>query len=160
MVTGKSGNGQESFNGRPFLLWFFFRQCWLIRYMDEAGRYVDFHGFRKTLGTNAQRAGIDQRTAMELMRLSSPKLLNDVYTDVSLLPTVEAIAKLNGYDQYTKKRDKILVQTNSDQSVPVPQMDLSEKAQPFQHEGSSPLESNPVTISQKTENGSGGRART
>ncbi len=131
-----------------------------IRYVDEAGRYADFHGFRKTLGTNLQLAGINQRTAMDQMRLSCPRLLDHVYTDAGLLQTAEAVAKLDGFTECTKKCDKTLVQTSSDQSVPVPEMDLSEMTQPFHAQGSSPLESNPVPISQEKGNGSEGRART
>ena len=93
-------------------------------------------------------------------RTVSPKLLDDVYTDTNLLPPAEAVAKLNGYGEYTKKCDKNLVQTSSDQSVPVPEMDLSDKTQPFKHEGSSPLESNPVPISQEVEESCRARTRT
>jgi integrase len=131
-----------------------------IRYVDDLGRYADFHSFRKSHGTHLYLAGVSQRTATEQMRLSSPKLLDDVYTDTNLLPTAEAVAKLNGYGEYTKKCDKILVQTNSDQSVPVLEMDLSDKTQPFKHEGSSPLESNPVPISQEVEESCRARTRT
>jgi len=131
-----------------------------VPYVDENGRYADFHSFRKTHGTNLQLAGINQRTAMEQMRLSTPRLLDHVYTDCALLETAQAVAKLDGFVEGTKKRDKNSVQTSSEQSVPVPQMDLSGTTQLFHAEDSSPLESNSVSMSQETEKGSEGRART
>lgn len=131
-----------------------------IPYVDDLGRYADFHSFRKSHGTHLYLAGVSQRTATEQMRLSSPKLLDDVYTDTNLLPTAEAVAKLDGYGEYAKKHDKILVQTSSDQSVPVPEMDLSGPTQPFEHESSSPLESHPVPMSQEMEESCRARTRT
>jgi hypothetical protein len=130
-----------------------------VAYVDATGRYADFHSFRKTHGTNLQLAGIHQRTAMEQMRLSSPRLLDHIYTDSSLLQTAEAVAKLDGFADYTKKCDKDLVKVSPDVSVPVQEMDLLAAAQPFHAEGSSPLESSTVPISQEIESGSGGRAR-
>jgi hypothetical protein len=90
----------------------------------------------------------------------SPKLLDEVYTHVTLLPAAEAVSRLKGYWEHAKKRDKILVQASSDRSVPVPEMDLSESIQPFEHEGSRPLESHPVPMSQEMEESCRARTRT
>ena len=53
-----------------------------IPYKDEMGRRLDFHGgCRQTLCTRLHAAGVPQREAMRRMRVTDPKLLNDVYAD-------------------------------------------------------------------------------
>lgn len=53
-----------------------------IPYLDDMGRQLDFHGgCRQTLCTHMHRQGIPQREAMRRMRVTDPRLLNDVYAD-------------------------------------------------------------------------------
>ena len=66
---------------------------------DAQGRRVDFHALRHTLATNLGRCGVPQRTGMEMMRHSDMRLMNGAYTDVSQLPTVEAMNKLPRWPQ-------------------------------------------------------------
>ena len=65
-----------------------------IQYKDSMGRQADFHALRHTLGTNLQRAGVQPRIAQELMRHSDMRLTQNVYTDITQLPTDEAIESL------------------------------------------------------------------
>jgi integrase len=58
-----------------------------IAFVDDAGRRADFHAMRHTTGTELAKAGITERTAMEFMRHSDPKLTRKIYTDVTQLPT-------------------------------------------------------------------------
>lgn len=62
--------------------------------VDELGRRVDFHAFRKTFITNLQRAGVNRRVAMALARHSDSRLTDGVYTDVDALPFAQALAQL------------------------------------------------------------------
>jgi len=65
-----------------------------IQYKDSQGRQADFHALRHTFGTNLNKAGINARTAMELMRHADMRLTQKTYTDVLQLPTREAIESL------------------------------------------------------------------
>jgi len=65
-----------------------------IQYKNSMGRQADFHALRYKFATNLQRAGVKPRIAMELMRHSNIRLTQNVYTDVSQLPTDEAIESL------------------------------------------------------------------
>ncbi len=68
-----------------------------IPFIDESGRRADFHSLRHTFCTNLQRAGVNQRVLMELMRHSDRRLSDRVYTDAALLGTNEAVQKLAGF---------------------------------------------------------------
>ena len=65
-----------------------------IEYHDDRGNKADFHALRKTYGTLMQLAGVNPRTAQELMRHSDSKLTMQIYTDARLLPKVAAIHSL------------------------------------------------------------------
>lgn len=53
-----------------------------IAYKDDMGRQLDFHGgCRQTLCTRMHTAGVPQREAMRRLRVTDPKLLNDIYAD-------------------------------------------------------------------------------
>jgi len=65
-----------------------------IRYQDEFGRVAHFHGLRMTYATLLAREGIGERVRQELMRHRDPRQTNQTYTDASLLPKAEAVAKL------------------------------------------------------------------
>lgn len=55
---------------------------------------IDFHALRTTLGSFIGRAGIPERTGMELMRVTDPKLLRRTYCDPRILQTAQAAAGL------------------------------------------------------------------
>ena len=65
-----------------------------IAYRDDLGRVVDFHALRYTFATMLARAGIPPRVAMELMRHSDMRLTQSTYTDATLLPLFNEVAKL------------------------------------------------------------------
>ena len=66
-----------------------------IETIDRSGRKLDFHSFRYTFATKLARQGISQRLTQELMRHSDPRLTANLYTDVSHLPTFEAVQNLD-----------------------------------------------------------------
>ena len=74
-----------------------FQEAGISRF-DAAGRKLDFHSFRYTFATKLAKKGISQRLAQELMRHSDPRLTANLYTDVSHLPTFEAIQKLDWHN--------------------------------------------------------------
>ena len=61
---------------------------------DENGRKLDFHALRYTFATKLAKQGVSQRLAQELMRHSDPKLTANIYTDVTHLPTFDAVETL------------------------------------------------------------------
>jgi integrase len=69
-----------------------------IMYLDEQGRRADLHALRVTFGTNLVLSGAHPRVAQELMRHSDIRLTMKIYTDISKLPTREAIASLPCHD--------------------------------------------------------------
>ena len=66
-----------------------------IQPVDDLGRKVDFHALRYTFATRLAQSGVTQRTTQELMRHSDPKLTANIYTDVTLLPTFDAVKGLS-----------------------------------------------------------------
>jgi integrase len=65
-----------------------------IDFVDSRGERADFHALRKTFGTMLTLAGIGQRTVMELMRHSDPRLTVKTYTDANMLPISDAVVSL------------------------------------------------------------------
>jgi len=65
-----------------------------IQYVDNQGRFADFHALRKTFSTLLAVVGIAERVRMELNRHSDPKLTAHTYTDASLLPLSAAVEML------------------------------------------------------------------
>lgn len=61
---------------------------------DAQGRVVVFHSLRHTLATNLARAGVAPVVAMQVMRHSDYRLTMKHYTDMSQLPTAEAMERL------------------------------------------------------------------
>ncbi len=62
-----------------------------ISEFDEAGRRLEFHGFRRTWATFLNSGGVPPRVAMGLMRHCDMRLTMRTYTDESLLPMAEAL---------------------------------------------------------------------
>ena len=72
-----------------------------IPYIDESGRYADFHALRYTFNTWLQTNGVPPRIAQELMRHSDRRLTDQVYLDSSLLPLQESMRSIDGYQKWT-----------------------------------------------------------
>jgi integrase len=68
-----------------------------IPYTDSRAERADFHALRKTYGTMLTLAGVGQRTVMELMRHSDPRLTVKTYTDANMLPVSDAIVALTNF---------------------------------------------------------------
>lgn len=65
-----------------------------IDYVDEAGRVADFHSLRKSFATMLVRAGVDIRTARDLMRHSTIAMTADVYAVRVRGADADAVANL------------------------------------------------------------------
>jgi integrase len=81
-----------------------------VEYLDESGRYADFHALRYTWGTFLQQNDIPQRFAMKLMRHSDIKLTAKVYTDETRLPIYDAVKGLPRLLDNTHTRARIRAQ--------------------------------------------------
>ena len=73
-----------------------------IPYIDESGRYADFHALRYTFNTWLQTNGVPPRIAQELMRHSDRRLTDQVYLDTSLLPLQECMRSIDGSGEWTQ----------------------------------------------------------
>jgi len=69
-----------------------------ISYRGDDGRIVGFHSLRVTFCSELERAGVSPRTIMELMRHRDYKLTAGTYTDVRVIDTYGAVARLPEYD--------------------------------------------------------------
>ena len=65
-----------------------------IPYLDNAGRFLDFHSLRHTFGTNLARAGVAPKVAQELMRHSDVNLTLGIYSHVGISDLAGAVEKL------------------------------------------------------------------
>ena len=70
-----------------------------IPYVDEQGRYADFHALRHTFITNMMKSGINPKTAQSLARHSTIDLTMNVYTKLTITDQATAIASLPGMCQ-------------------------------------------------------------
>lgn len=133
-----------------------------IDYVDSLGRRVDFHALRHTFDTNLARAGVPERLRQALMRHKTFKETNETYTDVRLLPTVEAIGMLPGLEggDITQIDSHDLVTSGQDASQPVSVPAWLNSTQAFENEEESHGEALPVTMGQSEEVGCLARTRT
>lgn len=65
-----------------------------IDYIDDEGRYFDFHALRHTFNTLLCLNGVSLRSAMQLMRHSTESLTSKVYLDCGKISNYSAIDKL------------------------------------------------------------------
>lgn len=65
-----------------------------IPYVDDQGRYADFHALRHTFITNMIKSGINPKTAQTLARHSTIDLTMNVYTKLTIADQASAIASL------------------------------------------------------------------
>jgi len=85
-----------------------------IAYRDDAGRVADFHSLRVTFASLLLRAGVDVRTARDLMRHSTIAMTADVYAVTMRGSMNEAVGRL---PDFTVQRNEELRATGSDQNV-------------------------------------------
>ena len=65
-----------------------------IPYVDESGRYADFHALRHTFITNMVKSGISPKAAQSLARHSTIDLTMNVYTSLTVHDQASALASL------------------------------------------------------------------
>ena len=65
-----------------------------IPYVDDAGRYADFHSLRHSYISNLARSGVHPKVAQSLARHSTITLTMDRYTHTRLEDQVEALERL------------------------------------------------------------------
>jgi integrase len=65
-----------------------------IQYIDDQGRFADFHALRMTFSTLIALVEASERIRMELNRHSDPRLTAHTYTDASMLPLSAAVSRL------------------------------------------------------------------
>ncbi len=87
-----------------------------IPYTDETGRVVDFDALRSTLASPLLRAGVDVRTAKELMRHSTIGMTDDVYACTFRGSLAEAVKRLPDLTRPLTERVKA---TGTDSVLPL-----------------------------------------
>jgi len=65
-----------------------------VPYMDESGRFADFHALRHTFITNMVKSGVNPKTAQLLARHSTIDLTMNVYTTLTVHDQASALAAL------------------------------------------------------------------
>ncbi len=65
-----------------------------IPYVDESGRYADFHSLRHTTGSFLAAAGVHPKVAQEILRHSKIELTMNIYTHTLHGQQSEAVAKM------------------------------------------------------------------
>ena len=65
-----------------------------IPYIDESGRYADFHSLRKTLNTMLLLTGVPDAVGMKQIRLTDRKLYDHTYADKEVFNMAAAVEKL------------------------------------------------------------------
>jgi integrase len=95
-----------------------------IQYIDNQGRFADFHALRTTFSTLLAMVGVAERIRMELNRHSDPKLTAHTYTDASMLPLSAAIGTLpmlvgDGSDSHIHSHKLVPESPSVSASVPI-----------------------------------------
>ncbi|MHC4661722.1 MAG: tyrosine-type recombinase/integrase [Planctomycetota bacterium] len=80
-----------------------------IPYVDDSGRYADFHALRHTFITNLACSGVHPKVAQDLARHSTIQLTLDRYTHTALETQVEALEKLPNLEPQTMHSDNVAV---------------------------------------------------
>ena len=65
-----------------------------IPYVDDSGRYADFHALRHTFITNMVKSGVSPKAAQSLARHSTIDLTMNVYTSLTVHDQASALASL------------------------------------------------------------------
>lgn len=78
-----------------------------IERRDSAGRVVDLHALRTTLGTELARQGVAPQVAQMLMRHSDYRITMEHYVTLGLAETKAAIGKLRGTASQSSKPDQL-----------------------------------------------------
>ena len=83
-----------------------------IPYVDDSGRFSDFHALRYTFNTWLHTNGVPQRMSQELIRHSDRRLTDQVYLDSSLLPLQDCMRSIGHKNKWTQKWTQISGETS------------------------------------------------
>ncbi len=86
-----------------------------IAYENDAGRYADFHSLRVTFATNLIAAGVNVKTAQELLGHSTPTMTLGVYAKVLRGSHEDAIRRLPSCDRPDREAGRA---TGTDDTTP------------------------------------------
>jgi len=75
-----------------------------IPYVDDTGRYADFHSLRHITGTLLAMSGVHPKTIQSIMRHSDINLTMSRYTHIFKSQESEAISKLLHLSQSSKQQ--------------------------------------------------------
>ena len=78
-----------------------------IDYIDDSGRYLDFHSLRHTTGTLLALSGAHPKEAQDLMRHSNINLTMTIYTHTVLEQQAKTVARLPDISPSTKKQKEV-----------------------------------------------------
>ena len=85
-----------------------------ISYRDDAGRVADFHALRVTFASLLLRAGVDVRTAKDLMRHSTIAMTADVYACTMRGSQADAVERLPDLSKLPQERARATGTDNAD----------------------------------------------
>jgi len=80
-----------------------------IAYVDESGRYADFHCLRHTTGTLLAAAGVHPKTAQSIMRHSTIELTMGIYTHTLIGQEAQAVQSLPDLSLPSSKQKMVRV---------------------------------------------------
>ncbi len=89
-----------------------------IPYVDDAGRYADFHALRHSTGSLLAAAGVHPKTIQIIMRHSDINLTMSRYTHIFQGQESEAIAKLPDFSQPSKEKQRAIATGTDGKTIP------------------------------------------
>ncbi len=88
-----------------------------IPYIDDAGRYADFHSLRHTTGSLLAASGVHPKVAQAIMRHSDINLTMSRYTHIFAGQTTDAIAQLPDLDLPSKESQQAIATGTDGKSI-------------------------------------------
>jgi integrase len=89
-----------------------------ISYVDDSGRYADFHSLRHTTGTLLAAAGVHPKTAQSIMRHSTIELTMTKYTHVLAGQESQAVESLPDLSQPSRQAQAAIATGTDDTCLP------------------------------------------
>ena len=89
-----------------------------IPYVDDAGRYADFHALRHTTGSFLVASGVHPKVVQSIMRHSDINLTMGRYTHVFRGQESKAVAKLPDLSQPSKEKQRAIATGTDGKNLP------------------------------------------
>lgn len=86
-----------------------------IDYVDDAGRYADFHSLRHTTGSLLAASGVHPKVAQSIMRHGDINLTMSLYTHIFRGQESEAVAKLPDLSLPSKEKQRAVATGTDDE---------------------------------------------